>query len=147
METAHIVTGRVTRGMNSDERADAPTQPMVTFCGYPTSTIHYITHIWPRLGILVTKPRSFLTNSIYNTTPLNTNISTSSTQSQIRLQVSRFNTMPAADPSQIKNTNAAAKDAGHANFPAFLLSYGLRIYNHEDVEEGKAILRGMGYGV
>jgi hypothetical protein len=55
--------------------------------------------------------------------------------------------MPAADPSQIKNTNAAAKDAGHANFPAFLLSYGLRIYNHEDVEEGKAILRGMGYGV
>jgi hypothetical protein len=55
--------------------------------------------------------------------------------------------MPSADPSQIKNTNAAAKHAGFDNFPAFLLSYGLRIYNHDDVEEGKAILRGMGYGV
>jgi hypothetical protein len=55
--------------------------------------------------------------------------------------------MPAADKSQIKNTNTAAKDAGFRNFPGFLLSYGLRIYNHEDVEEGKAILRGMEYGV
>jgi len=55
--------------------------------------------------------------------------------------------MPSADKSQIKNTSSAAKDAGFDNFPAFLLSYGLRIYNHDDVEEGKAILRGMGYGV
>jgi hypothetical protein len=55
--------------------------------------------------------------------------------------------MSTKDKSQIKNTNAAAKDAGHDNFPKFLLSYGLRIYNHDDVEEGKAILRGMGYGV
>ncbi|KAH7078897.1 hypothetical protein BKA63DRAFT_563564 [Paraphoma chrysanthemicola] len=55
--------------------------------------------------------------------------------------------MPAADKSQIKNTNSAAKDVGFDNFPAFLLSYGLRIWNDEDVEEGKAILRAMGYGV
>jgi hypothetical protein len=55
--------------------------------------------------------------------------------------------MPAADKSQIKNTTAAAKDAGFDNFPTFLLSYGLRIWNHEDVQEGKAILRGMGYNV
>lgn len=55
--------------------------------------------------------------------------------------------MASSDKSQIKNTNAAAKDAGFDNFPAFLLSYGLRIYNADDVEEGKAILRGMGYGV
>jgi hypothetical protein len=27
---------------------------------------------------------------------------------------------------------------------AYLLSYRLRIHNHEDVEEGKAILRGIG---
>jgi len=51
------------------------------------------------------------------------------------------------DKSQIKNTNAAAKDAGFDNFPAFLLAYGLRIYNDDDVQEGKAILRVMGYGV
>jgi hypothetical protein len=55
--------------------------------------------------------------------------------------------MPADDKSHIKNANSAAKDAGFDNFPAFLLSYGLRIYNIEDVEEGKAILRGMGYDV
>jgi hypothetical protein len=55
--------------------------------------------------------------------------------------------MPAKDPSQIKNADAAAKDAGHNNFPMFLASYGLRIYNYEDVEQGKAILRGMGYDV
>jgi hypothetical protein len=55
--------------------------------------------------------------------------------------------MPVADKSKIKNTNAAAKDYSLENFPKFLLSFRLRIYNHEDVEEGKAILRGMGYGV
>lgn len=49
--------------------------------------------------------------------------------------------------SEIHNTNAAAKDAGFDNFPTFLLSFGLRIHNHEDVEEGKAILRGMGCGI
>ena len=49
------------------------------------------------------------------------------------------------DKTHIKNADAAAKDAGHNNFPAFLLSYGLKIWNEEDVEEGKAILRGMGY--
>lgn len=55
--------------------------------------------------------------------------------------------MSSKQPSEIRNTDAAAKHAGHSNFPAFLLSYGLRIYNPDDVEEGKAILRGMGYGV
>jgi hypothetical protein len=55
--------------------------------------------------------------------------------------------MADADKSHIKNADKAAKDAGHRNFPEFLLSYGLRIYNEEDVEEGKAILRGMGYNV
>ncbi|KAJ4366628.1 hypothetical protein N0V95_000129 [Ascochyta clinopodiicola] len=51
--------------------------------------------------------------------------------------------MSSKPKSEIKNTNAAAKDAGFDNFPAFLLSYGLRIFNHDDVEEGKAILRAM----
>ena len=63
------------------------------------------------------------------------------------LATHRQTTMSSADKSQIKNANSAAKDAGFDNFPAFLLSYGLRIYNLDDVEEGKAILRGMGYGV
>jgi hypothetical protein len=52
-----------------------------------------------------------------------------------------------ASKSTITGTDAAAKDAGFRNFPSFLLSYGLGIWNHNDVEEGKAILRGMGYGV
>jgi hypothetical protein len=54
-------------------------------------------------------------------------------------------TMSTADKKW--NTTSAAKDAGFRNFPEFLLSYGLRIYNHEDVEQGKEILRGMGYAV
>jgi hypothetical protein len=44
-------------------------------------------------------------------------------------------------------TDKAAKDAGFRHFKAFLESYGLRIWNPEDVEEGKAILRGMGYNL
>ncbi|KAH7126711.1 hypothetical protein B0J11DRAFT_433424, partial [Dendryphion nanum] len=39
----------------------------------------------------------------------------------------------------------AAKDAGFSSFKAFLESYGLRIWNDDDVEEGKEILRAMGY--
>ena len=49
--------------------------------------------------------------------------------------------------SEIRSTNAAAKDAGYENFSTFLISFGLRIYNDDDVQEGKAILRAMGYGV
>jgi hypothetical protein len=55
--------------------------------------------------------------------------------------------MPADDKSQIKGTTAAAKDAGYASFPAFLIAYGLDMRNDGDVKEGKAILREMGYGV
>jgi hypothetical protein len=54
---------------------------------------------------------------------------------------------PAATEPKKWNTTSASKDAGHTSFPNFLLSYGLRIYNPDDVEEGKAILRGMGYAV
>jgi uncharacterized membrane protein len=42
-------------------------------------------------------------------------------------------------------TNSAAKDAGFTSFKNFLESYGLKLYNPEDVEEGKNILRAMGY--
>lgn len=52
-----------------------------------------------------------------------------------------------SNKSHITGTNAAAKDAGFDHFKAFLESYGLRIYNDDDVQEGKAILRAMGYGV
>ncbi|PVI06281.1 hypothetical protein DM02DRAFT_667541 [Periconia macrospinosa] len=52
-----------------------------------------------------------------------------------------------ASKSHITGTAAAAKDAGYRHFKHFLESYGLRIWNDDDVQEGKAILRGMGYGV
>jgi hypothetical protein len=51
--------------------------------------------------------------------------------------------MSLSNKSNIKGTNAAAKDAGFDNFPAFLWSYGLRLESHDDVDEGKSILRGM----
>jgi len=35
------------------------------------------------------------------------------------------------------------KKSGFRNFPEFLLSYGLKIHNPEDVEEGKTILRAL----
>jgi hypothetical protein len=67
----------------------------------------------------------------------------------LRLTVQQIHNMSSANksPADIKNTTSAAKHAGFDNFPAILLSYGLRISNADDVEEGKAILRGMGYGV
>ncbi|KAF2867231.1 hypothetical protein BDV95DRAFT_188033 [Massariosphaeria phaeospora] len=45
------------------------------------------------------------------------------------------------------NTNKASQYAGFRHFVHFLQSYGLKISDHDDVEEGKAILRGMGYDV
>ncbi|ORX91753.1 hypothetical protein BCR34DRAFT_551262 [Clohesyomyces aquaticus] len=50
-------------------------------------------------------------------------------------------------PSRTWNTDSASKDAGFRNFKHFLESYGLRIYNDDDVQEGKEILKGMGYDV
>jgi hypothetical protein len=52
-----------------------------------------------------------------------------------------------ADKSKITGTDSAAKDAGFSGFKAFLESYGLRLHNPDDVKEGRAILKGMGYGV
>lgn len=52
---------------------------------------------------------------------------------------------PSTNANGTINANKAAQLAGHRNFPDFPLSYGLRIYNMDDVEEGKVILRGMGY--
>lgn len=49
--------------------------------------------------------------------------------------------------ADITSVSAAVKHAGFDNFPAFLLSYGLKIYNDDDVQEGKAILTAMGYGI
>ncbi|RDI77269.1 hypothetical protein Vi05172_g12724 [Venturia inaequalis] len=39
--------------------------------------------------------------------------------------------------------NQAVRDAGFRNFNAFLQSYGLKIHDHDDILEGKAILRGL----
>ncbi|EFQ89868.1 hypothetical protein PTT_13731 [Pyrenophora teres f. teres 0-1] len=57
------------------------------------------------------------------------------------------NMSSAADKAKITGTGTAARDMGFTDFKAFLESYGLRIWNHEDVLEGRAILRAMGYGV
>lgn len=63
------------------------------------------------------------------------------------LPPSRTLQMTGKDRSQIKGTNAAAKDAGFEDFAAFLLAHGLRLHSHDDVVEGRAFLRAMGYGV
>lgn len=39
--------------------------------------------------------------------------------------------------------NAMVKAAGFSSFNQFLLSYNLRVYNPEDVEEGKRILAAL----
>lgn len=52
-----------------------------------------------------------------------------------------------ANTTSTISTDMAAKDAGFENFETFLLSYGLRIYNWDDVEEGKGILTAMGYNL
>ena len=41
------------------------------------------------------------------------------------------------------STNEMVREAGFDNFERFLASYRLKIYNTDDVEEGKAILRAM----
>ena len=51
------------------------------------------------------------------------------------------------DPSRITSINTAVKHAGFRHFKEFLESFGLRIWELDDVEEGKAILRGMGYSI
>lgn len=56
------------------------------------------------------------------------NSTTSSTQSKSTKPMSQY---------------AMVKAAGFRNFHEFLLSYNLRVWNPEDVEEGKAILRAL----
>jgi hypothetical protein len=51
------------------------------------------------------------------------------------------------DKSSITTTYKACKDLGFNSFKHFLESYGLRVWEMDDVEEGKAILRAMGYNV
>jgi hypothetical protein len=53
----------------------------------------------------------------------------------------------ADDKSKITTTYKAAKDMGFDSFKAFLESYGLRVWDTDGVEEGKAIMRAMGYNV
>lgn len=55
--------------------------------------------------------------------------------------------MPPSNSNDEISVTKAAKAAGFTSFNHFLLSYGLRIYEMDDVEEGKAILKGMGYNV
>jgi hypothetical protein len=62
-------------------------------------------------------------------------------------QQTSINMSSNTDKSKITGTEAAAKDAGFSGFKAFLESYGLRLHNDDDVQEGRAILRGMGYSV
>ncbi|EUC46121.1 hypothetical protein COCMIDRAFT_36209 [Bipolaris oryzae ATCC 44560] len=51
------------------------------------------------------------------------------------------------DNSKITTTYKAAKAQGFRSFKDFLESYGLRVWEPDDVEEGKAILRAMGYNI
>ena len=51
------------------------------------------------------------------------------------------------EKSKISSPHKAAKDLGFNGFPAFLSSHGLHIWDPSHVEEGKEILRSMGYNV
>lgn len=54
-----------------------------------------------------------------------------------------------ASKSSITGTNAAAKDVGYRgfqHFSHFSESCHLRIWENDDVQECRTILRGMGYG-
>ena len=48
-----------------------------------------------------------------------------------------------AKSSANMSINQMVKAAGFRSFNEFLLSYNLRIYKPDDVEEGKAILRAL----
>jgi hypothetical protein len=49
---------------------------------------------------------------------------------------------PNLEPNQ-KSNNQMVREAGYDNFKDFAESYGLKMFNHEDVEEAKAILDGF----
>lgn len=49
--------------------------------------------------------------------------------------------------SNLTTPYRAAKALGYDGFPAFLAAYGLYVWDPDQVEEGKEILRGMGYNV
>jgi hypothetical protein len=56
-------------------------------------------------------------------------------------------TMPSDTSTAPMGVDKAAQAAGFKNFNKFLKSHLLRHYINDDVEEGKAILRAMGYNV
>jgi hypothetical protein len=47
-----------------------------------------------------------------------------------------------SNSSDSKSQYRTIKDAGFDNMNQFMNSYGLKMYNHEDVQEAKAILEG-----
>ncbi|QDS77741.1 hypothetical protein FKW77_004617 [Venturia effusa] len=83
-----------------------------------------------KITIDITQTLTMSSNS--NSKSTNTNTSTNT--------ATDTNTAPR---NQSLSFNQAVRDAGFRNFNDFLLSYGLRVYNHDDVLEGRAILRGM----
>ncbi|KAH6877865.1 hypothetical protein BKA58DRAFT_376084 [Alternaria rosae] len=54
---------------------------------------------------------------------------------------------PNSDKSTITTTYKVSKDLGFDSFKHFLESYRLRIWEMDDVEEDKAIMRAIGYNV
>lgn len=90
---------------------------------------------------------------LYSTIFLIISHTESQLEQQIHLQIyqhkSKSSTprMSTTLKSQITGTDTAAKHAGFNDFPAFLLAHGLKLSSIEDVKEGRAILRAMGYGV
>jgi hypothetical protein len=63
-----------------------------------------------------------------------------------KVKMPETSTAQSNDTNQSKkgmSINAMVRAAGFSSFNQFLLSYNLRIYNPDDVEEGKAILKAL----
>jgi len=75
-----------------------------------------------------------------------TNFHLTTSSSVLNIDQPQLSMSSAADKAKITGTGSAAKDMGFGSFQTFLASYGLRVWNIEDVQEGRAILRAMGYG-
>jgi hypothetical protein len=75
--------------------------------------------------------------------PDHRNITTDMPETQSNQEQSSSNTGSETKTTKQMSQYQMVKAAGFRNFPEFLLSYGLKIHNPEDVEEGKAILKAL----
>ncbi|KAK5046854.1 hypothetical protein LTR84_007208 [Exophiala bonariae] len=66
-----------------------------------------------------------------------------SAQDQGSDKSSSRNTNTQADTTSQMSFNQMVKNAGFRNFDHFMQSYGLKMHDHDDIQEGKAILNAL----